>query len=107
MVVPSFSRQLRWEKNIFHQLQNNGDVFGCGIVDGKCFFTKNGLFTGTALRVAPQKLYPTVGFNGRLGGSSVEGNFGQEKFKFDLDWEKVRKLCGPTVWYSDPGTADP
>ena len=75
-----------------------GDVIGCGIVDGKCFYTKNGTFLGTALRNIPQKLYPAVDvYNGygvqETDGSTVDVNFGKEPFKFDLDWEKVRTLC--------------
>ena len=67
------------------------DVVGCGVIDGKCFFTKNGEFLGVAFTGVTKGLYPTVGLNYY---STVEGNFGQTAFTFDLDWGRVRRLCG-------------
>ena len=66
-----------------------GDVIGCGIVDKKCFFTCNGEFLGVAYRGLPLRdnLYPSVGL---FCGRTVEGNFGNSPFKFDLDWNTLR-----------------
>ena len=67
------------------------DVIGCGVIDGKCFFTKNGEFLGVAFRNLPQKLSPAVDL--RFKGWAVHGNFGQRSFQYDLDWEKLRSIC--------------
>ena len=66
-----------------------GDVVGCGVFYDACFFTKNGVFIGVAFRGVKRTrplLYPTVW----LSGSSVEGNFGQSAFTYNLHWERVR-----------------
>ena len=69
---------------------STNDIVGCGVIDGQCFFTKNGVFLGMAFGDVPPNLCPEV----RLGGRDVvTANFGQEPFKFDLDWDKVRTLC--------------
>ena len=82
-----------------------GDVMGCGVIDGNCFFTKNGDFLGVAYRRVPPGLYPTVGL-GPFG--TVNANFGQSPFRFNLDWETVRSLCSPsTRQQSPPATAWP
>ena len=67
-----------------------GDVVGCGVVGGSCFFTKNGDFLGVAFRGVPGGLYPKAGL---FEGVTVEANFGESAFRFDLDWERVRRLC--------------
>ena len=44
------------------------DVIGCGInlVDGSCFYTKNGHHLGVAFTDLPANLFPTVGLQVRL-----------------------------------------
>ena len=69
-----------------------GDIVGCGVVGRACFFTKNRDFLGVAFRGVPRGLYPTVSFGWGIKGT-VEANFGQSSFRFDLDWERVRRLC--------------
>ena len=68
-----------------------GDVIGCGInlVDGSCFFTKNGHHLGVAFKDLPSQLYPTVGL--QTPGEVIDANFGQEPFKFDVEGE-MREL---------------
>ena len=68
-----------------------GDVVGCGVVGGSCFFTKNGDFLGVAFRGVPGGLYPTAYLY--VVGQTVEANFGHSTFRFDLDWERVGRLC--------------
>ena len=67
------------------------DVIGCGFIDGKCFFTKNGEFLGVAFGGLPQNLSPAVDL--RFKGWAVDANFGQRSFKYDLDWAKLRSQC--------------
>jgi hypothetical protein len=65
------------------------DVIGCGInlVDGSCFYTKNGHHLGVAFTDLPANLYPTVGL--QTPGEIVDANFGQEPFKFDIEGEMM------------------
>ena len=66
---------------------SNNDIIGCGVVDGQCFFTKNGVFLGTAFEGVPPNLCPTA----RLGGRDVvTANFGQSSYQYDLDWDALR-----------------
>ncbi|KAF2259807.1 Ran-binding protein-like protein [Lojkania enalia] len=63
------------------------DVIGCGINfrTGTAFFTKNGVFLGTAFRdlKTDRLYYPTVGM--KKPGETLRANFGQEPFSFDID----------------------
>ncbi|KAM9963793.1 hypothetical protein ACTFIW_007047 [Dictyostelium discoideum] len=63
-----------------------GDVVGCCInfVQGAIFFTKNGVPLGEATKeIKGLSLYPCVGL--RTPGESLEANFGQRPFAFDVD----------------------
>jgi len=67
------------------------DVIGCGLnlIDGSCFYTKNGIHLGLAFQDLPPRLYPTVGL--QTPGEIIDANFGQEPFKFDIEGE-MREL---------------
>ena len=67
------------------------DVIGCGVVDGKCFYTKNGEFQGVAFRDVPGGLCPSASLY--YTGEIVEANFGQKSFRYDIDWDRLKSLC--------------
>src|SRR5690606_35607982 len=94
-----------WDKNSFGYMSNGkkytsneeynyqrnasysiGDVIGCGYnkETQEIFFTKNGVYLGTAFRNVPQTqtYYPTIGL--QSPGDKVKANFGQENFVFDF-----------------------
>lgn len=63
-----------------------GDIIGCGInfTTKSAFFTKNGVFQGTAFRdLKDTDMYPSVGMKRPQAHLSV--NFGQKPFTFDID----------------------
>lgn len=74
-----------------------GDIIGCcvNLIDGSCFYTKNGVNLGIAFRDLPPNLYPTVGL--QTPGEIIEANFGQSPFVFNIsdyvkEWEMKTKL---------------
>lgn len=79
----------------------SGDVIGCGynLVEGKCFFTKNGLSLGEAFGDIPRNilLYPTIGL--KTPGEETRANFGQEKFVYNIeqDLRYLRKKMTLTI----------
>jgi len=78
-----------------------GDVIGCGynLVEGKLFFTKNGLNLGKAFDDMPSNilLYPTIGL--KTPGEEVQANFGQEDFVYDIqqDLRSLKKNMTLTI----------
>ncbi|KAF7713869.1 Uncharacterized protein PECH_000796 [Penicillium ucsense] len=64
-----------------------GDTVGCGVdfSTGSAFFTKNGIFLGTAFQeLRNVKLYPSVGMK-KQPPVHLKANFGQEPFMYDID----------------------
>jgi hypothetical protein len=61
-----------------------GDVIGCGINFSKntVFYTKNGLPLGIAFQDVRGVLYPCIGMK---SGESVQTNFGNDEFRFDIE----------------------
>lgn len=79
----------------------SGDIIGCGynLVEGKCFFTKNGLNLGKAFDKIPSDIlfYPTIGL--KTSGEEIRANFGQEDFAYDIeqDLRSLRKNMTLTI----------
>ena len=109
-VVSSKSTKKNSSKQFcFHDLKNvrfqygptftTGDVIGCGLnlLEGSCFYTKNGHHLGTAFTDMPSQLYPTVGL--QTPGEVVDANFGQEPFLFDIEGEmqEIRSRIHRTI----------
>ncbi|KAF8973823.1 concanavalin A-like lectin/glucanase domain-containing protein [Flammula alnicola] len=65
-----------------------GDIIGCGIdfTTFKAFYTKNGTPIGPVYDNIGKtlELYPSVGL--QHTGDSIRANFGQEPFKYDIDY---------------------
>lgn len=80
-----------------------GDVIGCGLnlIEGSCFFTKNGVNLGKAFKDMRcshlLSLYPTIGL--KTPGEEVEVNFGHESFVYDIeqDLRFLRKNLTTTI----------
>ncbi|XP_071495948.1 ran-binding protein 9-like [Diadema antillarum] len=75
------------------------DIVGCGInlVDGTCFYTKNGVHLGIAFTDLPSNLYPTVGL--QTPGEVVDTNFGQSPFMFNIEdlMQEMRMKTATTI----------
>jgi len=76
-----------------------GDTVGCALnlIDGSCFYTKNGIHLGVAFSDLPPGLYPTVGL--QTPNEIMDANFGQEPFKFDIEGEmrELRRRTQATI----------
>lgn len=78
-----------------------GDVIGCGfnLVEGKCFFTKNGLNLGYAFEDMPSNIlfYPAIGL--KTPGEEIRANFGHQDFIYDIeqDLRSLRKEMTFTI----------
>ncbi|TDL28944.1 SPRY-domain-containing protein [Rickenella mellea] len=91
---------------------STGDVIGCGIDFStyKAFYTKNGAYLGTVFDGVGEHdpIYPSIGL--RSAGEAVRVNFGQEPFKYDIDyhvhqtrereWANIQEI--PVTWLIDP-----
>ncbi|KAI8095188.1 hypothetical protein BDF21DRAFT_447511 [Thamnidium elegans] len=69
-----------------------GDIIGCGIDfrDMSAFYTKNGLYLGTAFKnIKDTDIYPFVGF--KTPKEQIEANFGLSPFKFDIQQYMTNK----------------
>lgn len=87
--------------NSFGPTFTTDDVIGCGynLVEGKCFFTKNGLMLGHPFGDIPSNIsfYPTIGL--KTAGEEIKANFGQEDFVYDIeqDLRSLRKNMTLTI----------
>ncbi|KAI9321816.1 concanavalin A-like lectin/glucanase domain-containing protein, partial [Dichotomocladium elegans] len=64
-----------------------GDMIGCGFDfrTNSAFYTKNGVYLGTAFKNIPvgRGVYPFVGF--KTSGERIRANFGSHDFVFDIE----------------------
>lgn len=70
-----------------------GDIVGCcyNMIENVVFFTKNGVSLGPAFRHLRGEYFPTIGL--RTPGEIVRVNFGQTRFRFDID-QYVKEVRG-------------
>ncbi|KAF9493903.1 SPRY-domain-containing protein [Pleurotus eryngii] len=77
-----------------------GDFIGCGIdfTTRRMFFTRNGSWINDVFDNVGKDcdIYPSVGM--RINSESVRVNFGQEAFKYDIEYHVQQKRS--TVWNS-------
>lgn len=85
-----------------------GDIVGCGynLVEGKCFFTKNGINLGKAFEEISGETfyYPTVGL--KTSGEEIEANFGQKEFMYDIEQDLRSLQKNMTLTISDYPISD-
>lgn len=89
--------------NQFGPTFTTDDVIGCGynLVEGKCFFTKNGLMIGHPFCDIPSNtsFYPTIGL--KTSGEEIKANFGQEDFVYDIEQDLRSLRKNMTLTYSN------
>ncbi|KAI9009622.1 concanavalin A-like lectin/glucanase domain-containing protein [Gaertneriomyces semiglobifer] len=90
-----------------------GDVIGCMVnfQNKSVSFTKNGVYLGVAFKnladsARASGLFPSIGL--RTPGEIVEANFGQHRFKFDIEhyykeekaklWQAINSSPLPPLW---------
>ncbi|KAF9535767.1 hypothetical protein CPB83DRAFT_842299 [Crepidotus variabilis] len=82
----------------FRQPFGTSDIIGCGIdfTTYKVFFTRNGVLIGQVFDNVGKDMpiFPSIGF--QQSGDSVRTNFGQEPFKFDIEYHVQQQKV--VVW---------
>ncbi|KJA29365.1 hypothetical protein HYPSUDRAFT_50788 [Hypholoma sublateritium FD-334 SS-4] len=82
----------------YGQPYGGGDTIGCGIdfTTHKAFYTKNGTLIGPVFDNVGKNLdlFPSVGL--QHAGDSIRANFGQEPFKYDIDYHVQQQYN--TTW---------
>ncbi|KAJ8520333.1 hypothetical protein ONZ45_g2801 [Pleurotus djamor] len=88
------------EGQTFDAAFQTGDIIGCGIdfTTRRMFYTRNGSFINHAFDNVGKDgdIYPAVGM--RHSGESLRVNFGQDPFKFDIEYHIQQQRS--TVWNS-------